>query len=141
MGDIACYRPRCGHRFWIPDALEQRFRRTGETFCCPGGHAQRFTDGATPERQRIAELEDKLSSLKRALAAERGRRKDATESWLKASREVDKLRRLVWGSAAIYQCGECGHGHRWSSDVGTEHREHAVPEVSIEGDELLGVTA
>ncbi len=60
---IDCY--KCGQDFAVPESIDRKWRRNGETFCCPRGHAQCYTDA--PEvryRNKVNELEDQLSELR-----------------------------------------------------------------------------
>lgn len=141
MGEIACASQGCAHRFWLPEAVERRLRRTGEKFFCPAGHRQFFTADAHPERKRIQQLERELRRANERAA----RFHKSWEDEIQASRELDRevlhFRRVLYGSTSLYECRSCGHQHRFDSEVGQDHLEHAVLRVALEADIDVGVQA
>lgn len=141
MGEIACASHGCAHRFWLPDAVEARLRRTGEKFFCPAGHRQYFTADAHPERKRIRQLEAELRRSNERADAFRSNWKRALDRQHELVQGLGHLREVLYGSSSMYECGACGHQHRFHSDVGREHLEHAVLQVAVAADVELGVPA
>lgn len=141
MSEIACCKEKCGHRFWLPDAVEKHLRRTGETFYCPAGHSQHFPDDAHPERKKIRQLEDRINRLRKS----RDKIRDDAHTLLKEKRQlkarVRELRELVYGHGTMYECTECGHRHRFDSGIGQKHREYASPHVDVTDLDLEEVPA
>lgn len=73
---ISCVAENCG-TFPMDDALYKKLQRTGETFHCPEGHAQHFTETVEDRlRKRIQKLEQKakrVDELRRKLEREKKR--------------------------------------------------------------------
>lgn len=53
---IACAREKCSATICLSPEIEQRVRRTHESFLCPFGHSNYFP-GKTDEEKRIEQLE------------------------------------------------------------------------------------
>ncbi len=141
MGEIACASQGCAHRFWLPEAVERRLRRTGEKFFCPAGHRQYFTADAHPERKRIQELEAELRGAKEETDRFRQLWEEAVWEQTELRYEVAVVREALYGSSSMYECTACAHKHRFDSEIGQEHLEHAVLRVALEADIDLGVPA
>ncbi|WP_135306319.1 hypothetical protein [Haloarcula amylovorans] len=61
---ITCVADSCG-TFPMDDALVQKLKRTGQTFTCPAGHEQHFTESTEQKlRERIEELEAEVERYK-----------------------------------------------------------------------------
>lgn len=56
---VACAHETCGHVISFKTEVEQRLRRTHETWACPAGHRQHFS-GRTDQERRISDLEADL---------------------------------------------------------------------------------
>jgi len=50
--ECACPTPGCGHIVCLPPQLEERLRRTHETFFCPAGHKMWFHGKSDLEKSR-----------------------------------------------------------------------------------------
>lgn len=60
---ITCCKENCG-TFPMDAALVQKLKRTGDTWTCPAGHQQHFTESPNQQlRDRISELEATVESL------------------------------------------------------------------------------
>lgn len=59
MKRVACAHENCG-TFPMDDALYAKLQRTGETFTCPDGHPQSFTDSTYAKLKRARKLIEKL---------------------------------------------------------------------------------
>lgn len=60
---IACATENCGS-FLMDPALYQKLQQTGETFYCPEGHPQHFSDAEILQyQQEIAHLKERLGFL------------------------------------------------------------------------------
>lgn len=85
---ISCANKGCHTLFAIPDAVNDRLRETGESFCCPFGHAQSYRDSKAGQIER----------LQKQVKAERETRAAVEE-------EADRLRRKV---KALQKKGNAG---------------------------------
>jgi hypothetical protein len=72
-----CY--NCGVTFAMPDNLMRRFRDSGNTFYCPNGHGQKFTETTEDQLRRTERALERAQASRRAAwdqadAAERSKR-------------------------------------------------------------------
>lgn len=77
--NIQCCREGCGTMFSIPDTLDNKFRRTHETFYCPFGHPQSYL-AKTREEQlgaQLAQKEKEKATITNELNAAKEREKAA----------------------------------------------------------------
>lgn len=77
----------CSVRFYTPVELYERRKETGNTFWCPNGHEQHFTE-TTKKKLERAELE--LSQVKASRDRERDQRLAAEAATLRLKRRVSK---------------------------------------------------
>lgn len=47
----------CGVVFFVPDALEREFHRTGQAWTCPNGHRRSYAESDADKYQRLYEAE------------------------------------------------------------------------------------
>lgn len=60
---LSCVSENCG-TFPMDRALRDKLKRTGETFTCPAGHQQHFTESTEQQlREKIERLEDRLETF------------------------------------------------------------------------------
>lgn len=86
-----CATENCG-TFVMDVALYRKLQRTGETFHCPEGHPQHFTESTEQQlRDRIEELERKLE---RAKGRAESRGDAATSAWRAKRAEIKKRKRI-----------------------------------------------
>jgi hypothetical protein len=78
---IQCCHEGCGNLFSIPDSLDDRFRKTHESFYCPNGHPQSYTAKNNEEKlkEQVAQREKENAAITIELNAAREREKEATE--------------------------------------------------------------
>lgn len=60
MSRIACPVEKCPAVTVLDDALEAKYRRTGESWYCPAGHSQFFNAKPDPRDQEIQQLKRQL---------------------------------------------------------------------------------
>jgi hypothetical protein len=49
----------CGVVFFLPETLDKHVRDTGQSFYCPNGHAQSYTESRADKFKRLYEAETK----------------------------------------------------------------------------------
>lgn len=92
MGDdtvrINCINDKCG-TFVMDERLNARYKRTGETFYCPAGHAQHYTGESTESKlkKKNKELKRKIERLEERVEKYRDHLSDQWD----AIREKDGL--------------------------------------------------
>lgn len=134
MRQVQCYREDCEHVIRFPGPVYEQLRRTGNTFYCPAGHAQRFTDEAHPLREKINQLEQRIDRLWTHRDKYRDRIRQQSEEKRDLRAQLRDLREVVYGSPSMYECQECGHRHRFDSGIGEDHLEYAA--LSVPADSL-----
>lgn len=78
---IACVNSNCG-TFPMDEALFQQLRRTGETFTCPEGHKQHFTESKEKQqKEKINSLQNKVKNLKRRVESKDSTIDDLYDDW------------------------------------------------------------
>lgn len=86
----------CGMPFAVTEEFEGRRRTDGESFCCPRGHSQSFTDSEVKKLKK--QLEEKEKALQREKGwrdvAERGR-KNAEKSASAYKGKVTKIKNRI----------------------------------------------
>ena len=92
---FACATRGCQATIHLHHDIEERLRRTHETFYCPAGHSNYFP-GKTSEQKRLAELEALAARLERQRDMWRDNAEDATEQ-----REEWKL----MAKSCPFECG------------------------------------
>lgn len=107
---INCVKDGCG-TFPMDRALYNRYKRTGETWHCPAGHAQHFTESTEQKlRDRIDGLERKVKRLKRHAD-------NSHQAWRKEKTRRKHLEQIVFERVTgILQFGE--DDYRWSCSCG-----------------------
>jgi chromosome segregation ATPase len=112
---ISCVAENCG-TFPMDKALKQKLQRSGETFCCPEGHAQHFTESKEQQlRERITGLESELEQTKRRLQS---REETLDEIWddyqeQKDCRKFAESRLLDYAKGIVEVADET---YRWSCE-------------------------
>lgn len=76
--EFACPTKGCGHIVCLTETLEERLRRTHETFYCPAGHRMSFT-GQTDAERTIAKLRESLRTAWRTAGDRALERNEARE--------------------------------------------------------------
>lgn len=143
---IACVNSNCG-TFPMDEALFQQLRRTGETFTCPEGHKQHFTES------KEKRLKEKVKNLKRRVESKDSTIDDLYEDWReeKDRRKFAESRLLDYAKGVVevaedqfrWSCECDSRGQKTFSDVEAakdafrEHRRRRCtvddpPEVSVD---------
>lgn len=112
---ITCVAENCG-TFPMDQALVQKLKRTGDTFSCPAGHEQHFTE--SPEKN----LKERIKSLEKQLERSEERRErlderveDFWEDWKAEKRRRKFLEsRLLDYAKGVVEVGE--EQYRWSCE-------------------------
>ncbi|QIO25486.1 hypothetical protein [Haloarcula sp. JP-L23] len=121
---ITCVADDCG-TFPMDEALVQQLKRTGETFTCPAGHEQHFTD--SPE-SRLKRRIEKLEARAEELAEERDAAQRRLESfeeqadrWYDEAQTEKERRKFAESRLLDYATGVvevADGGYKWSCQCG-----------------------
>lgn len=143
---ITCCQENCG-TFPMDRALFQKLKRTGETWTCPAGHEQHFTESTEQQlREKVDRLERKVSDLRESEREwferwrdEKARRKDLETLVLDRATGVVKVgpEKYKWacacgsrGTKAFEDSEECRDA--WQNHRRREGCGNSVPEDVIE---------
>lgn len=112
---ITCVAESCG-TFPMDRALVQKLKRTGDTFTCPAGHEQHFTE--SPEqryKERIKRLKEKISHYERRVDSLDDSLKDRWGDYKreKSRREYAESRLLDYVNGVVEVAEE---RYRWSCE-------------------------
>lgn len=77
----------CGVVFFIPDALEKKFKEEGGFWSCPNGHEYRYSETEAQKYKRLLESEQRARQHEAEVAA------NAIESARKLREQVEKLQK------------------------------------------------
>lgn len=136
---LSCVAENCG-TFPMDRALYDKLKRSGETWCCPEGHQQHFTETTEDAlREELAELqrvveekERRISKLKQLTDS----RNDSGRHWYDRAREkaerVNLLERMLLERAeGIVQVAP--EGYKWSCSCGSRAQKvYDTPEEAQE---------
>lgn len=75
---LSCCHEGCYAVITLHPDDERRLRRTRESFYCPAGHSQHFTD-KTAEEKKIEELEGEIKKLESSVGFHKRRRNQVTD--------------------------------------------------------------
>lgn len=120
---VNCIADGCG-TFAMDKALYDRYQKTGETFHCPAGHAQYFSESTESKlNNRIEELERKVRSRDRRIqnlldSIDRYRSDLNTEKQrgkqLREALADNGVTGVIPGDEEwTWVCGCGGHGYKW----------------------------
>lgn len=85
MERVTCAQENCG-TFVMDEELYNKLKRTGETFYCPEGHPQHFTETtANKLRSRISDLKEKIERVQSRLDRKKEMYHDARDQYFDES--------------------------------------------------------
>lgn len=137
---VACVHEDCG-TFPMDRALYDRLKRTRESFTCPNGHEQHFTETQTSElKQQVERLQSNLTAkdetiadLRERIEREQDRKRNMMDRALDAERDWRHARdRLLDATSGVVEVApetwmwacECGSRGRKQFSEPDEAREH-----------------
>jgi hypothetical protein len=116
----------CGVPFGMPRSLDESFRQSGKSFCCPNGHWQSYSE--TVEVKLRKELERREAELLRE--------KNTSEFWRtqkqEAERRVSAQKAVTTKLKKRISHGVCPCCHRTfkqlAAHIAMQHPEYAKPD-------------
>lgn len=119
---VTCVAENCG-TFPMDDALYRKLKRTGETFTCPSGHEQHFTESVEQKlRDRISDLKQSLQQKDRRIQSLEEEEDDLVDEILEYRRKADHLESLLLDSVSgVVEVAE--DEWKWSCDCGSRGKK------------------
>lgn len=139
---INCLKDDCG-TFPMDRALYNRYKRTGDTWSCPNGHRQYFTESTEqPLREKISRLQTRIDSILNSLDRERDEKHKHKNAKLALRDELITVKRQdnpdgvleLYDDHYVWVC-ECGSNgvkpfgeerEAWDAYDGHRERMHEV---------------
>lgn len=112
---INCVNDKCG-TFTMDKALYKRYKKTGDTFYCPAGHGQHFTESTEQKlrekikvlQDRVDRLDDYSNTLWEDLQAEKDQRRALEKRYLDSQHGVVEVNDEAW----MWACNCGGRGSK-----------------------------
>lgn len=119
---IACANENCG-TFPIDRQLRNKLQKTGETFTCPAGHEQHFSESPLKKKEeQIKALKSKVEGLESRLEKYKGQAMDRWDETREERKRADHLERMLLSRAnGIVEVGK--DAFKWSCTCGSHGRD------------------
>src|SRR6185503_2487574 len=95
---VECY--KCAMVFGMPMEFLRQLRETGDSFFCPAGHSQHFTETTVQRLER--ELKRVKEQSQRDIEWQRGQRQIAEKALIAKKGQITKLKKRV--AAGVCPC-------------------------------------